>query len=150
MKAKVFVEIVSQLFVLLFLYTGVMKIISHTTFINSLYKSPIFHEIALPVSIFIPILELILAIALLSWKWRQKGLILSSILMLLFTAYIFYILRYADNIPCSCGGIIKQMTWMQHFYFDIIFTILGSVAAIFNRKQTNKEYNNLRLSVTEQ
>jgi len=76
----------------------------------------------------LPAIELIAASLLISPKWRRTGLILSSILMLIFTFYILLVLSgYFKNIPCSCGGVLKQLGWRNHLIFNIFFLVLGII-----------------------
>jgi hypothetical protein len=45
----------------------------------------------------------------------------------MFTTYIVIILNFSENIPCSCGGILENMTWGQHLVFNCIFIIIGAI-----------------------
>jgi hypothetical protein len=49
--------------------------------------------------------------------------------MLAFTVYTVAILLHAFKyIPCSCGGVIRKLTWPQHLFFNLFFvgiSILG-------------------------
>lgn len=49
--------------------------------------------------------------------------------MVLFTAYIAMILTLADYVPCSCGGVLEDMSWEQHLWFNGFFVLL-SIAGI--------------------
>jgi putative oxidoreductase len=45
--------------------------------------------------------------------------------MLLFTFYILYMLLFEKHLPCSCGGVLKEMTWKQHLVFNLFFTAIA-------------------------
>jgi hypothetical protein len=50
---------------------------------------------------------------------------MASALMVSFTIYIIATLTFSKHIPCSCGGIIAQLSWKQHILFNTVFIILG-------------------------
>jgi hypothetical protein len=59
---------------------------------------------------------------------RKYGLVTSTILMAIFTIYISYMLLFTSNLPCSCGGVLKQLNWSQHLVFNVIFLLLSIMA----------------------
>jgi hypothetical protein len=91
-------------------------------------KSPFITYYAWGISYSLPYLEMAVALLLLFQKTRLLGLYLSYALLLLFTEYIAGMLRYADYLPCSCGGIISKMDWNTHLLFNtglLALSILG-------------------------
>ncbi len=58
------------------------------------------------------------------------GLYAAFSLMTMFTAYIVAILRFSDYVPCSCGGVLQNMTWNQHLVFNIAFVLLALTGII--------------------
>jgi hypothetical protein len=62
---------------------------------------------------------------------RKWGLASSLALMFLFTCYISYMILFARNLPCSCGGIFSAMTWPEHLIFNIFFTALAAIGLWF-------------------
>ena len=58
--------------------------------------------------------------------------------MVMFTAYIYLILNYSDFIPCSCGGVLEDLSWTQHLIFNIVFIFLAGVAIFFSRHRIKK------------
>lgn len=74
----------------------------------------------------IPITELFIAGLLLFSKSRTAGLILSAILLFLFSGYVLLVmLNVFGRIPCSCGGIISKLSWGQHLVFNLTFLALA-------------------------
>lgn len=118
-------EIIPSLFILLFLYTGIMKIIEHDIFEEALLKSPMLVNMAVILSYLIPSIELLIVISLLVPRTRRIGLSSSLFLMSVFTIYIAIMLYFRSDRPCTCGGVIKLMNWHQHLYFNIFFTLLA-------------------------
>mgnify|MGYP001346109640 CR=1 FL=1 len=34
-------------------------------------------------------------------------------------------LHYSFYVPCSCGGVLLQMSWQQHLVFNIVASLLA-------------------------
>ena len=123
---KYFPEIAAALFIFLFVYTGYSKLSEHHKFIVVLSRSPLLAPFSFFLSWLIPITELIIAALLFFRRTRKSGFLLSLFLMTIFTFYIGYMLLFAANLPCSCGGVLKNMSWTQHLIFNIFFTALAA------------------------
>jgi putative oxidoreductase len=84
----------------------------------------------------LPISELWIA-ALLVWKKTQEfGLYLSLFFLATFSIYIAMgMLHYFGNIPCSCGGILENMGWKIHLWFNLIFLTCTLITIITRRKE---------------
>ncbi|MFH6999410.1 MauE/DoxX family redox-associated membrane protein [Flavobacterium sp. FlaQc-57] len=135
------VEIICLLYVLLFVYAGVSKILDFENFQVQLGQSPLLSAFAFWVSWLVPLVELIITALLIIPKFRKIGLKASLGLMTMFTAYIFIILHYSSFVPCSCGGILEKMSWNVHLIFNIVFMILAMAAILFSCDSQDK-YNN--------
>jgi putative oxidoreductase len=134
-QRKTFVEIISALLILLFTYTAISKLIGFEDFKYFLKQSPLIGESRVNfVSIALPAFELFISLLLFIPKQRMRGLWLSFITMTFFTIYIAYMLLYVPNLPCSCGGVLQNMTWTQHLYFNIFFTGLPAAAIWLMRR----------------
>jgi hypothetical protein len=129
-----FIEIISALFILLFTYTAISKILDGKLFYNTLLISPLLHNWSSVLSWLIPAVELITAIVLFIPPIRWAGLYLSLALMLIFTIYIAYMLYNQYKLPCSCGGVFKILSWKDHLLMNTILTIFAFVAVIFQIK----------------
>lgn len=101
--SQIIVMIISYLYVLLFVYTAVSKLLEFGDFRTQLGQSPVFAAIAEPVSYGVIITELLISVLLVTEKTRRAGLLLAFALMIMFTAYIIIILNFATFVPCSCG-----------------------------------------------
>jgi hypothetical protein len=55
--------------------------------------------------------------------------------MFLFTIYVGLMISFAPHLPCSCGGVIKQMSWKQHLTFNTFFTALALFGIWLSRRQ---------------
>jgi hypothetical protein len=64
-------------------------------------------------------------------------------LMLIFTFYIAYMIGFAAQLPCSCGGVLKEMSWKQHLFFNIGFTLLSLAGILLQRKRSDTQSNSI-------
>jgi hypothetical protein len=134
MVKKWLVEIISLLFVLLFIYTAVYKIIDFRNFQAVIGQSPMITRFAPAVAIGVPIAEIAISGLLVLPRYRLIGLCASFAIMLLFTFYISILLNLHLHLPCSCGGIISDMNWSQHLVFNIVAVILALIGiSIYKR-----------------
>ena len=136
MKKSIIVEIIVGLFFVLFIYTGLNKIILFDLSYGDLKRSPyLIHIFALPLAILVPLVELFVASMLIFTKTRKIGLIGSVILMTVFTVYVGFILVSSIPWPCSCGGIVRNMNWPKHMVFNTTFLLLGLIALRLHSKK---------------
>lgn len=134
MKRAIFVEIITALFVILFLYTGISKIMEYDIFKDQLKESPIVGFAAPLVAVGLPAFEFLLVAALIIPRWRLKALYASTGLMVAFTIYIIVLMNISDHLPCSCGGVLAQLSWGQHIVFNSVYIVLGIVGILLERK----------------
>jgi Methylamine utilisation protein MauE len=120
------VEIISCLFIILFVYAALSKLLDYENFTVQIGNSPILTKISKQIAWFIPTTEIFLAAFLASTKHRLTGLYGSLTLMAIFTSYIIAILQFSYTIPCSCGGVLQKLSWQEHLVFNIGFTILAA------------------------
>jgi len=147
MKKKLVSDIISSLYILLFLYTGLYKLSDQEGFRVAVHDSPLLKNYDRLIAITIPILELLIGLALLIPLFRYApglriwGLRTGAALMAVFALYVGLMLRFSSALPCSCGGIIQKMNWHQHFYFNTLFTCLGLLAIWLDRKNSRQDQN---------
>jgi hypothetical protein len=135
MKKALLIDIISYFFILLFLYTGVAKLMEIHQFKEQLVSSPLVGSMAGIVTWALPIGELILAVALFIPAFRMKALYATLVLMTLFTVYVIVILLMDNQLSCSCGGIIEELSLKQHVLFNSACVILSAVAITVARRQ---------------
>lgn len=110
---------------LLFTYAAGSKLHDYEKFVVQLSQSPLLTSFAKVYAILVPMLELIIVTLLFFSKTRLLGLYASYAIMILFTAYIIVITNLSEFVPCSCGGILSQMTWRIHLYFNLGYVLLN-------------------------
>lgn len=139
-KSKnIFIKTVAYLFVFLFLYTSVSKLLDFENFQIQLGQSPMLSAFAGWVSWGIILIELFVSGLLLFDKTRRLGLYLAFVLMVMFTTYIIIILNFSSFVPCSCGGVFEKMGWTEHLIFNIVFLLLAALAFIVSIEK-DKDY----------
>lgn len=141
MNKKLIYNSILFLYMVLFLYTGISKIIDHDSFYVTLRKSPLLSNYASIVTWTIPPLEIAIATFLIITRWQYYALYASFALMVLFTLYIGFILTFSESLPCSCGGIIQKLSWRDHLLFNLMFIALAIIAIKLH-------HHNERVSVT--
>lgn len=134
---KAFIELVSLLFILLFLYAAVSKLLDFENFQVQLGQSPLLSAHASFIAPLVITIEIFTALLYSVPKLKTVALMVSLGLMTMFTIYIYIILNFGSFIPCSCGGILEKMGWKAHFIFNILFMVLA-LAAIFLNEKFNK------------
>ena len=122
--------LICYLFIVLFIYAAVSKLMDFENFQIQLAQSPLLSAYAGFISYAVIIVEIVIALLLCYKRWRLIGLYASFGLMIAFTVYIYLILNYSDFIPCSCGGILEKLSWENHILFNLVFVIF-SIIGIF-------------------
>ncbi|MET7000329.1 MauE/DoxX family redox-associated membrane protein [Chitinophaga defluvii] len=131
---KISLEIILALLVILWIYTGLTKMINYADTRFQMGRSPFIKPIAGLVAVTLPAFEVMVAGLLVFKRTRLLGLYASFFLMLLFTGYIYAMLHYSYYVPCSCGGVLAILSWNQHLIFNIIYTLFALFGVIL---QTN-------------
>jgi hypothetical protein len=113
-------------------------LLDYTSFRQVLSRSPLIGDKAAVLALALPIIEgLVSALLFIPWT-RLWGLYGSLILMSAFTLYLVYMISFTPHLPCSCGGVLKQMTWNQHLIFNIIFLLLSLTGVLLQRVQMQR------------
>lgn len=131
----VIVQIISYLYILLFIYTAISKLLDFENFGIQLAQSPLLSAYAGLIAPSVIIIELLIVLLLCIKATRLTGLYASFFLMIAFTVYIYLILNYSDFIPCSCGGIIEELSWTEHLIFNLVFAALALVGIVLVEKE---------------
>lgn len=133
------INVVSLLFVLLFVYAAISKLLDFETFTVQLAQSPILSAYAGNIAWLIPAIEIALSLMLMVPRFRIRALYAAFTLMVMFTVYIYIILNFSEFIPCSCGGVLEKLSWTQHLIFNVVFIILAGVAIVVTGWYTSKK-----------
>ncbi|HEY4287947.1 MAG TPA: MauE/DoxX family redox-associated membrane protein [Puia sp.] len=137
-KKNIVTDIICFLLMLLFVYAAISKLRDYEAFKTQLGQSPLLTAYVGFVAWFIPTLELALTVLLFFDTTRLPALYGTYTLMTSFTAYIITITRFSEYVPCSCGGVLQNMTWDQHLLFNAGIIILNLIAIILYDRNAPK------------
>jgi len=132
MKKALIIEVICFLFILLFLYAAVTKILDYDKFRVQIGQSPLLTAFAGWVAVIVPTIEIIIACMLMIPRFRLLALFGAFGLMVVFTAYIVIILNFSDYVPCSCGGILEKLGWTEHLVFNVAFVFVGLIGILLH------------------
>jgi uncharacterized membrane protein YphA (DoxX/SURF4 family) len=119
-------KIPAFLLILLWIYTGLDKIIRYGESRNAFHNQTFQAELAEALSYLVPGVELLLALLLLFSVTRWWGYLGSILLLSVFTTYVGLIWVGAfPRVPCNCAGILESLGWAEHFILNMICIGLG-------------------------
>jgi uncharacterized membrane protein YphA (DoxX/SURF4 family) len=146
---RIIIDSVCLLYMLLFVYAAVSKLLDFENFQVQLGQSPLLSPFAAWISWIVPFLELVIALMLMIPKRRNAALLTALSLMMMFTVYIFIVLHYSSFIPCSCGGILEKMSWNTHLVFNFVFVLLAIFAIVLQHETSGPtdQKANLRMAI---
>ncbi len=136
---KIAVEIICFLFILLFTYAAVSKLMIYDGYILQMRQVSLIADYAIFLAWIVPSSELVISALLAIHRFRRVGMYAATSLMVIFTAYIGIIIFTGQNEPCTCGGVLSSLGWAEHFFFNIVFVILGIVGIFFDPKSDSKD-----------
>lgn len=136
-KRSVLIEIISLWFVILFLYTGIAKLLDFGVFKAQLEESPVLEPVAPVIAWSLPIVEFIVCLLLFFPRFRLKGMYASFLMMVSFTIYVAVLLLTSPELPCSCGGIIEELSWQGHLIFNSVMILLSLLGLRMQKKLQN-------------
>lgn len=132
-------ELITALLIFLFSYTAVSKFFELPSFRAVLSNAPLLNKHAGFLSFAIPLTELAVVLLLCFSTTRLRGLYCSAALLIVFTIYIAYMIETTPHLPCSCGGVIQQLSWGQHFLFNL-FLVLMTFTGITTYKNNKSKF----------
>ncbi|RZK43373.1 MAG: hypothetical protein EOO90_03690 [Pedobacter sp.] len=120
-------QIFGSLLILLWAYTAGSKLAAMEEFEKELKNQVFSDSISNQLIWLLPITELLAAGLLLFTAARKIGFMLSTLLMAVFTIYIALVLGgYFHKFPCSCGGVLKELGWQAHLWFNLFFLSISA------------------------
>jgi putative oxidoreductase len=140
-KRQLLIELISSLLIMLFLYASISKFLDFKRFIGDMNNQPLPNSLTPFLVWAIPCLEIAIAVALIFERTRMAGLYGALVLMILFTIYTGSILlHFFSYVPCSCGGVIKKLTWNQHLFFNLFFVALSTTGIVLQYRKSNQTH----------
>lgn len=142
MKKEFIADIMVAFIFMMLLYASFSKYFDFAGFQRAMHNQPFPSWFSDTLVIILPPMEIITAILIALDKTRIAGLKATIGLMTSFTLYIIAILlNVFPNVPCTCGGIIRLLSWSQHLLFNLFFIAIAIIALkITVEKQHAKTY----------
>jgi uncharacterized membrane protein YphA (DoxX/SURF4 family) len=125
LKKNTLIEIIAILYMSMFLYTAFSKWSDYTMTREQMALMPALEPVAHIVVWLLPATEIVLTLLIFIPQTRRTGLYAATILMILFTIYIIYMMLFYPHLPCSCGGFLTELSWPGHLVFNGAFIVLG-------------------------
>lgn len=97
-------------------------------FVVQIGQSAMLSSYASSLAWMVPAVEIVIAVLLAFETLRLRGLLASFSIMVMFTTYIYIVLQFTDRPPCSCGGILEKLGWVEHLIFNTVFVVLAIIA----------------------
>ena len=117
-------QVLIYFFIILFVYAAVSKLTDFENFQVQVAQSPLLSAFATFITYAVVIGELVIALMLCFQKSRLSGLYFFLGFMTAFTVYIFLILNYSPFVPCSCGGVLEDLGWREHLWFNGVVCLI--------------------------
>lgn len=136
MKRKIAIEIISFLFILLFIYAALNKLADYQKFVIQIGQSPLLTGFGDTIPWMVISAEIVTAVLFVIPTFRLAALFCSLCLMAMFTTYIFAILNFSSYVPCSCGGILENLGWTDHLVFNLCFVLLALVGIVLQANES--------------
>jgi len=99
-----------------------------------LAESPVLKPISPIIAWGLPIVEFIVSLLLFFPRYRLIGLYSTFALMIGFTGYVVVVLTTSEELPCSCGGIIEDLSWQGHLIFNSSLIVLAFIGIKIGRR----------------
>jgi hypothetical protein len=126
-KPAMVVEILSYLFIVLFVYAALRKFLDLAMFSKELTRLRFLKQSSKGIIITISTIEIIVAILLAITRTRLLGLFCTFSLFVLYTIYLLFLLEYTKVIPPHFGEIIDYVTLPEYLFGNIILSYLGFI-----------------------
>ena len=131
MKTRILTQCIAAVLILLFCYTAIAKLMDVEEFRRQLANQELPRWSKPALVWLIPGSEILVSLLLMIPTTRLLAFYGAAVLMTLFTGYMaLVVLGYFDRVPCSCGGVLKSMSFPVHLAFNFFFLSL-SIAGIY-------------------
>jgi hypothetical protein len=137
LKKSTLIEIITILYMSMFLYTAFSKWSDYTMTREQMALMPLLTPVAHIIVWLLPATEIVITLLIFIHQTKKAGLYAATILMILFTIYIIYMMLFYPNLPCSCGGFLTELSWPGHLVFNGAFIALGIQSIkMYNKSNT--------------
>jgi len=136
MKTAILKDSISLLLMLLFGWVGSDNLLHFEQYVRKMQLQVFSPELATVLAYFVPGLLLLTFFLLFIPATRKAGLLLSSILLFTFCAYIsLVLLKVFGHVPCSCISVFENMSWKPQLIFTCSFLVLSVIGFTLNGRR---------------
>ena len=129
MKKQIITTVISAFLTLLWVYAAASKLMDHDRSRAEMLNQVLPKTVAEVLVWAVPLIELGVATLILMKRTHLIGLYASLFLLINFSLYIGIVMTgWMGRIPCSCGGVLNDLSWSQHLLFNLLFVLLTLVA----------------------
>lgn len=132
------IMVICTMIIVLFMYTAMAKLLDYENFQFGLSESPLIAPFAGLLSWMVPAIEIIISFMLMINLTRIAGLYSSFVLLFLFTVYIASMLITGAEMPCSCGGIVQELSWPAHIVFNSAYMLLAATGIVLTKRKRRR------------
>ncbi|RZM26957.1 MAG: hypothetical protein EOO88_15105 [Pedobacter sp.] len=144
-KEPITTTIASLLAALLF-YAAMSKLMNYEQSRNEMLNQVFPRSWAIILTWLIPGLELLITLTLLFKQTLRYGLWAATLLLGAFSIYIAVVMTGVfGRVPCSCGGILKNMGYPTHLLFNLFFVAIGITGIkLTNHQHTSNNFGPIK------
>jgi len=122
-KTKI-IQLITAALAALFCYAALSKLLHYQQSEHEMLNQVFPKDWAVVFVWLVPGIELTVVLLLIAKATQKVGLWAAAILLLTFSIYIAVVMTGVfGRIPCSCGGILKNMGYGTHLIFNLCFMI---------------------------
>lgn len=132
-RDNIVIEIICAILVVPLIYASLSKLLAYPVFVTQLYTHPRLKPFAGFLAWALPVVELGVAALLVIPETRLAGLYSATGLLIAFTVYLLLMLLSGKTLPCSCGGIVSQLSWVGHVVFNSVFILLAVTGILLHK-----------------
>lgn len=123
-------ELIIFILIILWAYTFASKIFDFDTFDRQIKGAYLLSAGGAVLPYILQVVHLGIVTFLIKRNSRGLGLLTSLSVMVIYTAYLIYILKFAPSIPCSCIAVFHGMNWNDQLYFNFIALAINLIGLI--------------------
>lgn len=123
-------ETIIFLLILMWVYTFASKIFDFDTFNRQIKGAYVLSAGGSVLPYLLEAVHIVIVILLINKNWRRLGILTSLSVLIIYTAYLIYILKFAPSIPCSCIAVLRGMNWNDQLYFNFIALAINIIGLI--------------------
>ncbi|TCD07676.1 hypothetical protein EZ449_14165 [Pedobacter frigidisoli] len=144
-------DICAALLVFLFSYAAISKLMSYNISRKEMLNQVFLHDTAIVLTWLIPVIEFCITIMLLFPQLRKLSFLSALTLLSTFSFYITISMSgIFGRIPCSCGGILGQMSYGIHLLFNTFFMAIAVLGMKISAKKTKRKIRSYQTNGREE